>query len=66
MLFRSDASSETPPLDADALAKMQAEQLAQGLEQVQQYEEVQRQEVAAETVAEVVPETQEVLEAKPA
>jgi len=66
VLALTDASAETPPLDADALAKMQAEQLAQGLEQVQQYEEVQRQEVAAETVAEVVPETQEVLEAKPA
>ena len=66
VLALTDASAETPPLDADALAKMQAEQLAQGLEQVQQYEEVQRQEVAAETVAEVVPEPQEVLEAKPA
>ena len=66
VLALTDASSETRPLDADALAKMQAEQLAQGLEQVQQYEEVQRQEVAAETVAEVVPEPQEVLEAKPA
>ncbi|MEY4342145.1 MAG: hypothetical protein RL541_1649 [Pseudomonadota bacterium] len=66
LLALTDASAETPPLDADALAKMQAEQLAQGLEQVQQYEEVQRQEVAAETVAEVVPEPQEVLEAKPA
>jgi hypothetical protein len=66
VLALTDESLQANPLDADALAKMQAEQLAQGLEQVQQYEEVQRQEVAAETVAEVVPEPQEVLEAKPA
>jgi hypothetical protein len=53
-------------LDADALARMQAEQLAQGLEQVQQYEDLQRQEVAADNITDVAPQAQEVLEAKPA
>jgi hypothetical protein len=66
VLALTDESAQANPLDEDALAKMQAEQLAQGLEQVQQYEDVQRQEIADETVAEVVPEPQEVLEAKPA
>ena len=66
VLALTDESAQANPLDEDALAKMQAEQLAQGLEQVQQYQDVQRQEIAAETVAEVVPEPQEVLEAKPA
>ena len=66
VLALTDESTQTNPLDADALARMQAEQLAQGLEQVQQYEDLQRQEIAADTVTEVAPEAQEVLEAKPA
>ena len=66
VLALADESTQANPLDADALARMQAEQLAQGLEQVQQYEDLQRQEIAADTVTEVAPEAQEVLEAKPA
>ena len=66
VLALSDESTQANPLDADALARMQAEQLAQGLEQVQQYEDLQRQEIAADTVTQVAPEAQEVLEAKPA
>ncbi len=66
VLALTDASAQANPLDADALARMQAEQLAQGLEQVQQYEDLQRQEIAADTVTEVAQEAQEVLEAKPA
>ena len=66
VLVLTDESTQANPLDADALARMQAEQLAQGLEQVQQYEDLQRQEIAADTVTEVAPEAQEVLEAKPA
>jgi hypothetical protein len=45
---------------------MQAEQLAQGLEQVQQYEDLQRQEIAADTISDVAPVAQEMMEAKPA
>ena len=66
VLALTDESTQANPLDADALARMQAEQLSQGLEQVQQYEDLQRQEIAADTVTEVAPEAQEVLEAKPA
>ena len=66
VLALTDESTQANPLDADALARMQAEQLAQGLEQVQQYEDLQRQEIAADTVTEVAPEAQEALEAKPA
>jgi hypothetical protein len=66
VLALTDESTQANPLDADALARMQAEQLAQGLEQVQQYEDLQRQEIAADTVTEVAQEAQEVLEAKPA
>ena len=66
VLALTDESTQANPLDADALARMQAEQLAQGLEQVQQYEDLQRQEIAADTVTQVAPEAQEVLEAKPA
>ena len=66
VLALTDESTQANPLDADALARMQAEQLAQGLEQVQQYEDLQRQEIVADTVTEVAPEAQEVLEAKPA
>ena len=66
VLALTDESTQANPLDADALARMQAEQLTQGLEQVQQYEDLQRQEIAADTVTEVAPEAQEVLEAKPA
>lgn len=66
VLALTDASAQANPLDADALARMQAEQLAQGLEQVQQYEDLQRQEVAADTITDVAPQAQEVLEAKPA
>jgi hypothetical protein len=62
----TDESSQANPLDADALARMQADQLAQGLEQVQQYEDLQRQEIAADTITDVAPVAQEVLEAKPA
>ena len=66
VLALTDASAQANPLDADALARMQAEQLAQGLEQVQQYEDLQRQEIAADTISDVAPLAQEVLEAKPA
>jgi hypothetical protein len=66
VLALTDASAQVNPLDADALARMQAEQLAQGLEQVQQYEDLQRQEIAADTISDVAPVAQEMLEAKPA
>jgi hypothetical protein len=70
VLALTDASAQAEPepeaIDADALARMQAEQLAQGLEQVQEYEDLQRQEIAADTVIDVAPQAQEVLEAKPA
>jgi hypothetical protein len=66
VLALTDESAQVNPLDADALARMQAEQLAQGLEQVQQYEDLQRQEIAADTITDVAPQAQEVLEAKPA
>jgi len=66
VLALTDESAQANPLDADALARMQAEQLAQGLEQVQQYEDLQRQEIAADTITDVAPMAQEVLEAKPA
>jgi len=66
VLALTDESAQVNPIDADALARMQAEQLAQGLEQVQEYEDLQRQEIAAETVTDVAPQAQEVLEAKPA
>ena len=66
VLALTDESAQVNPIDADALARMQAEQLAQGLEQVQEYEDLQRQEIAADTVIDVAPQAQEVLEAKPA
>jgi hypothetical protein len=66
VLALTDASGQSNPLDADALSRMQADQLAQGLEQVQQYEDLQRQEIAADTIMDVAPMAQEVLEAKPA
>ena len=66
VLALTDESAQVNPLDADALARMQADQLAQGLEQVQQYEDLQRQEVAADNITDVAPQAQEVLEAKPA
>ena len=66
VLALTDASAQVNPLDADALARMQAEQLAQGLEQVQQYEDLQRQEIAADTISDVAPVAQEMMEAKPA
>ena len=66
VLALTDESAQVNPLDADALARMEAEQLAQGLEQVQQYEDLQRQEIAADTITDVAPQAQEVLEAKPA
>lgn len=66
VLALTDASAQVNPLDADALARMQADQLAQGLEQVQQYEDLQRQEIAVDTISDVAPMAQEVLEAKPA
>ena len=61
VLALTDASAQANPLDADALARMQAEQLAQGLVQVQQYEDLQRQEIAADTISDVAPMAQEVL-----
>ena len=66
VLALTDASGQSNPLDADALSRLQADQLAQGLEQVQQYEDLQRQEIAADSVTDVAPQAQEVLEAKPA
>ncbi|NBW68636.1 MAG: hypothetical protein EBR47_08130 [Betaproteobacteria bacterium] len=66
VLALTDESTQANPIDADALARMQADQLAQGLEQVQQYEDLQRQEIAADTITDVAPQAQEVLEAKPA
>jgi hypothetical protein len=66
VLALTDESEQVNSLDADALARMQADQLAQGLEQVQQYEDLQRQEIAADTITDVAPQAQEVLEAKPA
>ena len=66
VLALTDESTQANPLDADALARMQADQLAQGLEQVQQYEDLQRQEIAVDTISDVAPMAQEVLEAKPA
>ena len=66
VLALTDESGQVNPLDADALARMQADQLAQGLEQVQQYEDLQRQEIAADNITDVAPPAQEVLEAKPA
>ena len=66
VLALTDESTQANPLDADALARMQADQLAQGLEQVQQYEDLQRQEIALDTISDVAPMAQEVLEAKPA
>jgi len=66
VLALTDESAQVNPLDADALARMQADQLAQGLEQVQQYEDLQRQEIAADTISDIAPAAQEVLEAKPA
>ena len=66
VLALTDESAQANPLDADALARMQAEQLAQGLEQVQQYEDLQRQEIAADTISDVAPVAQEMMEAKPA
>jgi hypothetical protein len=66
VLALTDESTQANPLDADALARMQAEQLAQGLEQVQQYEDLQRQEIAADTISDVAPVAQEMPEAKPA
>jgi hypothetical protein len=66
VLALTDQSTQANPLDADALARMQADQLAQGLEQVQQYEDLQRQEIAVDTISDVAPMAQEVLEAKPA
>jgi len=65
-LALTNESAQVNPVDADALARMQAEQLAQGLEQVQEYEDLQRQEIAADTVANSAPAGQELLEAKPA
>ena len=66
VLALTDESTQANALDADALARMQAEQLAQGLEQVQQYEDLQRQEIAADTISDVAPVAQEMMEAKPA
>jgi hypothetical protein len=64
MLALTDASGQAEVLEGQSAAE--SERLAQGLEQVQEYEAQQRQDVAAETAAEVVPEHDVVLEAKPA
>jgi hypothetical protein len=63
MLALTDASGQAEVLESDDVA--QRERLAQGLEHAQEYEEQQRQDVAAEVAAEVVPEHEAVLEAKP-
>ena len=64
MLALTDASGQADVLQGDEAAQL--ERLAQGMEHVQAYEDQQRQDVAAETAAEVVPEHEAVLEAKPA
>jgi len=64
MLALTDASGQAEVLQGDEAA--QSERLAQGMEHAQEYEAQQRQDVAAETAAEVVPEHEVVLEAKPA
>jgi hypothetical protein len=66
MLALSDQSGQTELIEnSDFPEHDEAERLAQGIEQVQAYEDQQRQEVAAETIDAVMqPATQE-LEAKP-
>ena len=64
MLALTDASGQAEVLEGDEAAQL--ERLAQGLEHAQEYEAQQRQDVAAEAAAEVVPEHETVLEAKPA
>lgn len=64
MLALTDASGQAEVLEGGDAAE--TERLAQGWEQVQEYEAQQRQDVAAETAAEVVSEHEVVLEAKPA
>jgi hypothetical protein len=64
MLALTDASGQAEVLEGDDAAQL--ERLAQGLEHAQEYEDQQRQDVAAEAAAEIVPEHEAVLEAKPA
>ena len=64
MLALTDASDQAEVLEGDDAAQL--ERLAQGLEHAQEYEDQQRQDVAAEAAAEIVPEHEAVLEAKPA
>ena len=64
MLALTDASGQAEVLENDEAAQL--ERLAQGMEHAQEYEAQQRQDVAAETAAEVVSEHEAVLEAKPA
>ena len=64
MLALTDASGQAEVLEGDDAAQL--ERLAQGIEHAQEYEAQQRQDVAAESAAEVVPEQELVLEAKPA
>jgi len=63
MLALTDASGQAEVLQGDEAAQL--ERLAQGMEHAQEYEAQQRQDVAAEIAAEVVPEHDVVLEAKP-
>jgi len=63
MLALTDASGKAEVLQGDEAAQL--ERLAQGMEHAQEYEAQQRQDVAAETAAEVVSEHEAVLEAKP-
>ena len=71
LLALTDASG-TPEVLGDGLLENSdereptPEELAQGLEHVQAYEDQQRQEVAAETIEPVMHSEQELLEAKPA
>lgn len=64
MLALTDASGQAEVLEVDDAAQL--ERLAQGLEHAQEYADQQRQDVAAEAAAQVVPEHEAVLEAKPA
>lgn len=63
-LALTDESGHAEVLEGEQAG--QPERLTQGLEHVQEYEAQQRQDVAAEGAAEVVPEHEVVLESKPA
>jgi hypothetical protein len=66
MLALTDATGQAEVLEGGEAAQLERLALAQGLEHAQEYEEQQRQDVAAEAAVEVVPEHEAVLEAKPA